>query len=146
MGQADGEKAAAAADLQPATPKSDSLLGHHVTRVARQIAQQAGARLVHEAHDLWRLSTVELSDMTPGPPFAMICQSAEDADYRRSGSVVSVGPKVNDPMASGGLDLKKLSIVPNGISPQDWWASSQPLRQDVEQAMAPPAVWEAAAA
>ena len=26
MGQEDGEKAAAAADLQPATPKSDSLL------------------------------------------------------------------------------------------------------------------------
>jgi len=105
------------------------------TWVARRIAQLAGARLVHEVHDLWPLSPVELSGMSPWHPFALICQSAEDAAYRHSDAVVSMLPKVHAHMARRGLDLKKLSIVPNGISPEEWSARPQPLRQDVEQAI-----------
>ena len=105
------------------------------TWVARRIAQLAGARLVHEVHDLWPLSPVELSGMSPWHPFALICQSAEDAAYRHSDAVVSMLPKVHAHMARRGLDLKKLSIVPNGISPEEWSAPPQALRQDVEQAI-----------
>lgn len=105
------------------------------TWVARRIAQLAGARLVHEVHDLWPLSPVELSGMSPWHPFALICQSAEDAAYRHSDAVVSMLPKVHAHMASRGLDLKKLSIVPNGISPEEWAAQPAPLRTDVEQAI-----------
>jgi glycosyltransferase involved in cell wall biosynthesis len=105
------------------------------TWVARRIAQFAGARLVHEVHDLWPLSPVELSGMSSWHPFALICQSAEDAAYRHSDAVVSMLPKVHAHMARRGLDLKKLSIVPNGISPEEWSAPPQPLRQDVEQAI-----------
>ncbi len=105
------------------------------TWVARRIARRCGARLVHEVHDLWPLSPVELSGMSPWHPFALICQSAEDAAYRHSDAVVSMLPKVHDHMARRGLDLKKLSIVPNGISPEEWSAPPQALRQDVEQAI-----------
>ena len=105
------------------------------TWVARRIARLAGARLVHEVHDLWPLSPVELSGMSSWHPFALICQSAEDAAYRHSDAVVSMLPKVHAHMARRGLDLKKLSIVPNGISPEEWSAPPQPLRQDVEQAI-----------
>ena len=105
------------------------------TWVARRIAQLAGARLVHEVHDLWPLSPVELSGMSPWHPFALICQSAEDAAYRHSDAVVSMLPKVHAHMARRGLDLKKLFIVPNGISPEEWAAQPAPLRTDVEQAI-----------
>jgi glycosyltransferase involved in cell wall biosynthesis len=105
------------------------------TWVARRIAQLAGARLVHEVHDLWPLSPVELSGMSPWHPFALICQSAEDAAYRHSDAVVSMLPKVHAHMARRGLDLNKLSIVPNGISPEEWTAPFEPLRRDVEQAI-----------
>jgi glycosyltransferase involved in cell wall biosynthesis len=105
------------------------------TWVARRIAQLAGARLVHEVHDLWPLSPVELSGMSPWHPFALICQSAEDAAYRHSDAVVSMLPKVHAHMARRGLDLKKLFIVPNGISPEEWAAQPAPLRADVEQAI-----------
>ncbi len=90
-------------------------LAHHVTRVARRIAQPARARRVHEVHDLWPLSPVGLSGMLPRL------------------------------MGRRGLGLKTLSIVSNGISQEEWLAPSQPLRQDLQQAIAPPAVWEAAA-
>ena len=105
------------------------------TWVARRIAQLAGARLVHEVHDLWPLSPVELSGMSPWHPFALICQSAEDAAYRHSDAVVSMLPKVHAHMARRGLDLRKLSIVPNGVSPEEWSVPLEPLRPDVAQVL-----------
>ena len=101
--------------------------------VARRIAQLAQAKLVYEVHDLWPLSLIELSGMSPWHPFALICQAAEDAAYRHSDAVVSMLPKVHDHMASRGLDLRKLTIVPNGISPDDWAGPAEPLRSDVVQ-------------
>ena len=82
---------ALAADFQPDVVISSSTYPMD-TWVARRIAQLAGARLVHEVHDLWPLSPVELSDMSPWHPFALICQSAEDAAYRHSDAVVSMLP------------------------------------------------------
>jgi glycosyltransferase involved in cell wall biosynthesis len=104
--------------------------------VARRMARQAGAKLVFEVHDLWPLSPIELSGMSPHHPFIMLCQAAEDAAYRHADVVVSVLPKVHDHMASRGLNLRKLHIVPNGIALDDWQAEPAPLRNDVAQALA----------
>lgn len=125
---------ALAAELRPDVVISSSTYPMD-TWVARRIAQLAGARLVHEVHDLWPLSPVELSGMSPWHPFALVCQSAEDAAYRHSDAVVSMLPKVHAHMARRGLDLKKLTIVPNGISPEEWTGKPEPLRADVEQAI-----------
>jgi glycosyltransferase involved in cell wall biosynthesis len=38
-------------------------------------------------------------------------------------------------MASRGLDLRKLHIVPNGIALDDWRSKPQPLREDVARAL-----------
>jgi glycosyltransferase involved in cell wall biosynthesis len=45
-------------------------------------------------------------------------------------------PKVHAYMASRGLDLRKLSIVPNGITLDEWQGEVPPLREDVAQALA----------
>jgi glycosyltransferase involved in cell wall biosynthesis len=116
--------------------------------VAQRIARLAGATLVHEVHDLWPLSPIELSGMSKWHPFALLCQAAENSAYRRADVVVSMLPKVHSHMAAHGLDLARLVIVPNGISPDDWkgdsssdrpgdrQANAQALRADVQQAMA----------
>ena len=104
--------------------------------VARRIARQAGARLVFEVHDLWPLSPIELSGMSPKHPFIRLCQAAEDAAYRDADVVVSMLPKVQGHMADHGLDLSKLHIVPNGITPEDWQHQAAPLRDDVARAIA----------
>jgi len=95
--------------------------------VARRIARRARAALVFEVHDLWPLSPIELSGMSPRHPFALLCQKAEDDAYRDADVVVSMLPKVADHMAAHGLDLRKLHIVPNGISPDDWAGEPAPL-------------------
>lgn len=88
--------------------------------VARRVAKLAKAKLVYEVHDLWPLSPIELSGMSPRHPFAMLCQKAENDAYRDADVVVSMLPKVQGHMRAHGLDLKKLHIVPNGITLDEW--------------------------
>ncbi len=103
--------------------------------VARRIARRAGAKLVFEVHDLWPLSPIELSGMSPKHPFIRLVQKAEDDAYRDADVVISMLPKVHDYMASRGLDLRKLHIVPNGITLEEWSGEPPPLREDVAQAV-----------
>ena len=95
--------------------------------VARRLARQAGAKLVYEVHDLWPLSPIELSGMSPGHPFIMLCQKAENDAYRDADAVISMLPLVAEHMQSHGLDLRKLHIVPNGVALDDWQGAPQPL-------------------
>jgi glycosyltransferase involved in cell wall biosynthesis len=99
--------------------------------VARRIANMARAKLVYEVHDLWPASPIELSGMSKHHPFIMLCQKAENDAYCDADVVVSMLPKVADHMAAHGLDLRKLHIVPNGISPDEWAARPEPLKVDV---------------
>ncbi len=98
---------------------------------ARRIAQLARAKLVYEVHDLWPLSPIELSGMSPLHPFALLCQQAEVEAYRDSQVVVSMLPKVHDHMAGQGLDLRKLHIVPNGITVDEWTDEAEALNADL---------------
>jgi len=88
--------------------------------VARRIAQRARAKLVYEVHDLWPASPIELSGMSPRHPFVILCQKAENDAYRDADVVVSMLPKVAGHMSEHGLDLRKLHIVPNGITLDEW--------------------------
>ncbi len=103
--------------------------------VARRLARMARAKLVFEVHDLWPLSPIELSGMSPRHPFIVLCQKAEDDAYRDADVVVSMLPKVHAHMASRGLDLKKLHIVPNGITLDEWTGELPALRPDVVAAV-----------
>ena len=96
--------------------------------VARRIARLAGAKLVHEVHDLWPASPIELSGMSPRHPFIRLCQRAEDTACRDADVVVSMLPKVADHLRSRGLDLRKLHIVPNGIDAGEWTGAPAPLQ------------------
>ena len=95
--------------------------------VARRIARLAKAKLVYEVHDLWPLSPIELSGMSPRHPFALLCQKAENDAYRDADVVISMLPKVHGHMAAHGLDLRKLTIVPNGITLDEWAGEGEPL-------------------
>lgn len=95
--------------------------------VARHIAKMAKAKLIYEVHDLWPASPMELSGLPWWHPFILLCQKAENDAYRDSNYVVSMLPNVAEHMAQHGLDLRKLRIVPNGISPEEWADAPAPL-------------------
>jgi glycosyltransferase involved in cell wall biosynthesis len=94
---------------------------------ARRIARAARAKLVHEIHDLWPLSPVELGGMSPRHPFIRVCQAAEDAACRDADLVVSMLPCVHEHLRDRGLDLRKLHIVPNGVLVAEWIEPAAPL-------------------
>ena len=100
--------------------------------VAKRIAKLARAKLVYEVHDLWPASPIELSGMSPRHPFIMLCQKAEDDAYRDANVVVSMLPRVADHMQQHRLDLRKLHIVPNGISPDEWQGGGAPLAPELQ--------------
>jgi glycosyltransferase involved in cell wall biosynthesis len=102
---------------------------------ARRIARLAHAKLVHEVHDLWPLSPIELSGMSPWHPFALVCQSAENTACREADVVVSMLPKVRDHLVAHGLDPDKLHIVPNGITLDEWEREPPPLDAAVAAAL-----------
>lgn len=99
--------------------------------IARRIARRAGAKLVHEVHDLWPASPIELSGMSPRHPFIVLCQKAEDDACRDADVVVSMLPKVADHLQAHGLDLRKLHVVPNGIAPEEWAGDAAGLDAEI---------------
>ena len=99
--------------------------------VARRIARLCRAKLVYEVHDLWPLSPIELSGMSPRHPFALLCQKAENDGYRDADLVISMLPKVHQHMQAHGLDLRKLCIVPNGIALDEWQGEGEALDADL---------------
>ena len=99
--------------------------------VARHMARRARCPWIYEVHDLWPLSLIELSGMSPRHPFALLCAWAERQAYCTADGVVSMLPRVHEHMAARGLDLKRLRIVPNGVAVEDWepparWAAAAP--------------------
>jgi len=123
--------------IASSTYPMDIWVARRIARISREHANQrasgraAGAVLVFEVHDLWPLSPIELSGMSPRHPFIRLCQAAEHAAYHDADVVVSMLPKVQGHMAAHGLDLAKLHIVPNGISLDEWTGTPPPLQGDL---------------
>ena len=115
--------------IASSTYPMDIWVAHRIVKLARQ--QGVASRLVFEVHDLWPLSPIELGGMSPSHPFIRLCQAAEDYAYRHADVVVSMLPKVAGHMQQHGLDLRKLHIVPNGITLDEWQGEPPPLRDDV---------------
>lgn len=100
---------------------------------ARRIARMAGAKLVYEVHDLWPLSPMELGDMSRWHPFIVWAQMAENFAYRNADRVVSILPNVHEHMVAHGLDLRRLTLVPNGVDPGEWDDVAGHLPEDVQK-------------
>lgn len=98
-----------------------------------RIAKKSGARLIHEVHDLWPLSPMEIGQMKPTNPFIMVMQKAENDAYRRSDAVVSLLPNALDHMKKHGLSEDRYAHIPNGVVLEDWADERrEPLPADVE--------------
>ena len=120
--------------IASSTYPMDIWVAHRIAKLARK--QGKPCKLVFEVHDLWPLSPIELGGMSPRHPFIMLCQAAEKYAYQHADVVVSMLPKVAEHMQSHGLDVRKLHIVPNGITLDEWEGEAVPLRADVASHLA----------
>lgn len=88
---------------------------------AKRIADYAGAKYVHEGHDLWPLTLIEIGGMSKWHPFCLLTKMAERFAYSKADHIVSVLPNSVEHMLSNGLkDRDKFTYIPNGIVYEDW--------------------------
>jgi len=87
---------------------------------AHRIARLAGAQLLHEVHDLWPLSPMELGGHSRHHPFIMLLQAAENHACRHADAIVSILPRVREHLEARGMAPHKLHLIPNGVDPAEW--------------------------
>lgn len=103
---------------------------------AHRIAGLAGARLLHEVHDLWPLSPMELGGYSRHHPFIRLLQSAEDYACRHADSIVSILPNVREHLEARGMAPHKLHLIPNGTDPDEWLAAPPALPEALDALLA----------
>ncbi|MFT3888604.1 MAG: glycosyltransferase family 4 protein [Arachnia sp.] len=110
-----GLRAAAtiAAELRPDAVISSSTYPFD-TYFAQRLARLSGARLVHEIHDLWPLTPIELGGHSPRHPLMAAMAAAERSAYANSDAVVSILPNVEGHVRGLGIETPVIPI-PNGI-------------------------------
>jgi glycosyltransferase involved in cell wall biosynthesis len=99
---------------------------------AHRIARLAGARLLHEVHDLWPLTPMELGGYSKWHPFIMLMQAAENYACRHADAIVSILPKVREHLEAHGMAPHKLHVVPNGFDPTEWFNGLDTLPPEVD--------------
>lgn len=82
---------------------------------ARMIAQRAGGIHIHEVHDLWPMTLIDLYGFSPLNPAMVSMQTAEDFALSKADKVVSMLPGVGMYMQERGLDSSRFICVPNGV-------------------------------
>lgn len=86
------------------------------TYFAQRVAKLARAVLVHEVHDLWPLTPIELGGHSPHHPLMWAMALAEKSAYRNSDAVVSILPNIEPHVRALHINTPVIPI-PNGIDP-----------------------------
>ena len=84
----------------------------------KRIAQQSGAALVFELHDIWPLSLIELHGFSERHPLMRLIDRAESRAFEQSDGVVSLLPGLPRYLEERGLSLIHISsprCLPGGI-------------------------------
>lgn len=97
----------------------DTYAGQKIRRYSKQ---KYGKRavLIHEVHDMWPITLIELGGMKKSNPFVVLMQIAENSFCRNSDYVVSLLCAAKDYFISHGMKADKFRNVMNGIVLDEW--------------------------
>lgn len=91
------------------------------TYPAQKIREISKCRYIHESHDLWPLTLIEIGGMSKYHPFVMALALAERSAYKNSDIIVSLFPNAYQHMMKNGMqNISKFKCIPNGIHLDDW--------------------------
>lgn len=90
------------------------------TWAGQKIRRKSGAKLLHEVHDMWPITLIELGGMKKSNPFVILTQAAENSFCRRSDGVVSLLCAAKDYFVAHGMAPEKFHVVMNGIVREEW--------------------------
>lgn len=90
------------------------------TYPAQKIAKLAKAKYIHEVHDMWPITLIEIGGMSKYHPFVMLMQLAENSFCKHCDYVVSLPCTAKDYFVQHGLRPDKFKVVMNGIVKEEW--------------------------
>lgn len=90
------------------------------TYAAQCIRHYSNAKYVHEVHDMWPITLIELGGMSKYNPFVIVMQVAENSFCKNADYVVSLLCAAKDYFISHGMTPNKFKCVMNGIVEQEW--------------------------
>jgi len=100
----------------------DTYAGQKIRRKTRKlgIRQGKGATLIHEVHDMWPITLLELGGMKRTNPFVVLMQIAENSFCRHSDYVVSLLCAAKDYFIRHGMAAEKFRAIMNGVVLSEW--------------------------
>ena len=90
------------------------------TYPAQKIAKLSNAKYIHEVHDMWPITLIEIGKMSKLHPFVMLIQMAEDSFCKNSDYVVSLPCAAKDYFIQHGMKPEKFISIVNGIVKEEW--------------------------
>lgn len=91
------------------------------TYIGQRIRKKSNkkVKVIHEVHDMWPISPIEIGGMSPKSPFIKVMQMGENF-CRNSDLIVSLLPEADDYLHEHGMDYNKFHHVANGIVLEEW--------------------------
>lgn len=93
----------------------DTYVGQRIRKLSKK-----KVKLIHEVHDMWPASPIEIGGMSPEHPFIKVMQRGEDSFCRNSDVVVSLLPAAKEYFVEHGMRPEKFQVVMNGVVLEDW--------------------------
>ncbi|MBO4395458.1 MAG: glycosyltransferase family 4 protein [Eubacterium sp.] len=76
---------------------------------------------IHEVHDMWPSTLIELGGMSKLNPFVMLMQHGENFAYSHADAVVSLPGNAEEYMKKHGLREGCFFHIPNGVVTEEWY-------------------------
>lgn len=98
------------------------------TFAGQRIKKKTGnkAILIHEVHDMWPITLIEIGGMKRSNPFVMLMQMAENSFCKHSDYIVSLPCAAKDYFIQHGMKPEKFKPIMNGVV-LDEWENAKPL-------------------
>ena len=90
------------------------------TYAAQRIRKYSNALVIHEVHDMWPITLIELGGMSKYNPFVIMMQIAENSFCKNSDFVVSLLCAAKEYFIKHGMKEDKFRNVMNGIVLDEW--------------------------
>lgn len=94
-----------------------------------RIARKAGARYIHEEHDMWPSTLYEVGGMSRRHPFVILMGIAEKYAYKHCDKCVALHSHAEPYMREHGLAPGKYVNIQNGVVKEEW-ENPQPLPEE----------------
>ena len=93
----------------------DTYVGQRIRRKSKK-----KVKLIHEVHDMWPISPVEIGGMSPNHPFIRVMQMGENSFCRKADIIVSLLPAAKEYFIEHGMKEEKFVHISNGIVLEEW--------------------------